>query len=107
MLSCKFLLHHYQEYMDVQRFAIAATLSMLVTNKTCQLPHFTVLVLAPVCFAKCCCRIFLHHYQEYMDVQGFDDAAECLHSLADDYRAADAARPTQLPSIWPKGLTFL
>lgn len=53
------------------------------------------------------CRIFLHHYQEYMDVQGFDDAAECLHSLADDYRAADAARPTPVPSIRPKGLTFL
>jgi hypothetical protein len=42
-----------------------------------------------------------------MDVQGFDDAAECLHCLADDYRAADAARPTQVASIRPKGLTFL
>jgi hypothetical protein len=53
------------------------------------------------------CRIFLHHYQEYMDVQGFDEASECLQNVVQDYQAADSARPTTVTRLRPKGLTFL
>lgn len=52
-------------------------------------------------------RIFLHHYQEYMDVQGFDAAAECLQGLVQDYKAADSARPSTVIRLRPRGLTFL
>ena len=49
----------------------------------------------------------MHHYQQYMDVQGFDAAAECLHSLVEDYKTADTAQPAAVSRIQPKGLTFL
>lgn len=52
-------------------------------------------------------KIFLHHYQEYMEVEGFDTAAETLHSLVEDYKAADTAQPTPVTRLRPKGLTFL
>lgn len=42
-----------------------------------------------------------------MDVQGFDEASECLQNVVQDYRAADSARPTTVTRLRPKGLTFL
>lgn len=53
------------------------------------------------------CRIFLHHYQEYMDVAGFEEAADCLTSLIDDYRAADSAAAAPITRLRPRGLSFL
>lgn len=40
-------------------------------------------------------------------MQGFDAAAEALHKLVEDYRAADSAQPTTVTRVTPKGLTFL
>eukprot|EP00775_Hariotina_reticulata_P006380 gene6380-6612_t len=52
-------------------------------------------------------RIFLHHYQEYMETQGFDEAAATLHSLIDDYKAADSAAPAEVTRLKPRGTSFL
>lgn len=40
-------------------------------------------------------------------MEGFDTAAETLHSLVEDYKAADTAQPTPVTRLRPKGLTFL
>jgi hypothetical protein len=36
------------------------------------------------------CRIFLHHYEEFMDVGGFHQAAENVNSLIQEYRESDS-----------------
>jgi hypothetical protein len=59
--------------------------------------------------AACCagCRIFVHHYTEFMEATGFDAAAECLNGLIADYRHADSARPAPVVRMRPRGMTFL
>lgn len=61
-----------------------------------------VLVLVAVC-----CRIFLHHYQEYMDVAAFDTAAELVAAVQQDYADADGAQAPPPPTPRARGLTFL
>jgi hypothetical protein len=53
------------------------------------------------------CRIFVHHYTEFMEASGFDAAAECLNGLIADYRRADSAGPAPVVRMRPRGLTFL
>jgi hypothetical protein len=52
-------------------------------------------------------RLFLHHYEEYMDASGFDAAAEAVASVRDAYRAADGARPAPVARLAPRGLGFV
>eukprot|EP00878_Enallax_costatus_P034015 GHUV01037615.1.p1 GENE.GHUV01037615.1~~GHUV01037615.1.p1 ORF type:complete len:133 (+),score=33.23 GHUV01037615.1:1099-1497(+) len=52
-------------------------------------------------------KIFVHHYTQYMDAAGFDEAAECLNSLIADYRAADNAASAPVVRMKPRGLSFL
>jgi hypothetical protein len=54
-----------------------------------------------------CGRIFLHHYQEYMDVAAFDTAAELVASVQSDYAEADVAQAPPPPTPRAQGLTFL
>ncbi|KIZ02671.1 Tubulin epsilon chain [Monoraphidium neglectum] len=51
-------------------------------------------------------RLFLHHYEEYMERAGFDEAAEAIGALRDDYRAADGARPAPIVRLRPRGLAL-
>lgn len=51
-------------------------------------------------------RLFLHHYEEYMERAGFDEAAEAIAALHDDYKEADAARPAPVVRMRPRGLAF-
>jgi hypothetical protein len=51
--------------------------------------------------------IFLHHYEQYMELAGFDEAAEALASLVLDYSAADGAAPAPSSRLAPRGLSFL
>jgi hypothetical protein len=53
------------------------------------------------------CRIFLHHYQEYMDVAAFDTAAELVAAVQQDYADADGAQAPPPPTPRARGLTFL
>lgn len=55
----------------------------------------------------CTCRIFVHHYTEYMDAAVFDEAAESLNSLIADYKTADTAAPAPVTRMRPRGLSFL
>ncbi|GBF94543.1 tubulin epsilon chain [Raphidocelis subcapitata] len=52
-------------------------------------------------------RLFLHHYLEYMEPAGFDEAAEAVAAVAEDYRAADGARPGPVARLRPRGLGFV
>ncbi|KAF8067140.1 Tube1 [Scenedesmus sp. PABB004] len=52
-------------------------------------------------------RLFQHHYTEYMDPGGFDEAATCLADLVDDYAAADGAPPPPVTRLRPRGTGFL
>ncbi|KAI8469944.1 MAG: epsilon tubulin [Monoraphidium minutum] len=52
-------------------------------------------------------RLFLHHYEEYMERAGFDEAAEAVAALGDDYRAAAGARPAPVSRLRPRGLGFV
>ena len=38
-------------------------------------------------------KAMVHHYAQYMDAQGFDEAYEDLLQLVHDYRGLDGARP--------------
>lgn len=51
-------------------------------------------------------RLFLHHYEEYMERAGFDEAAETIAALAESYRAADGARPPPVARLRPRGVAF-
>ncbi len=57
--------------------------------------------------AASCCRLFLHHYEEYMDRKGFEEALEVVNTLTHDYEKADntVAPPTQRAVA--RGLSFL
>jgi hypothetical protein len=54
-------------------------------------------------------RLFLHHYEEYMERSGFEEARELVAGVAGEYAAADAAPAQALPPprLVPRGLTFL
>ena len=97
-------------WMLLQQFSCTTTKSTRMSKaltmqqpSTCRrLPHPAACLTydacaGPACLSACCCRIFLHHYQEYMDVQHFDDVA-ALNMLA----TATTRRPLHSRCLcWP------
>eukprot|EP00877_Chromochloris_zofingiensis_P001010 jgi/Chrzof1/1090/Cz01g39230.t1 len=52
-------------------------------------------------------RLFVHHYEEYMDPAGFTNAHECVSDIISRYREADNAVPGPITRMRPRGLSFL
>ncbi|GAB4819952.1 hypothetical protein N2152v2_006998 [Parachlorella kessleri] len=52
-------------------------------------------------------RLYVHHYTEYMEQQGFEEALETVAQLAEDYRILDdVRRPPPLERFFPTGGGF-
>lgn len=53
-------------------------------------------------------RFYTHHYEQYMDLSGFESAMEVVTDLTDRYQQMDGAtRPPATSRLRPRGLSFL
>lgn len=54
------------------------------------------------------CRVYTHHYAQYMDLSMFDHAAEVMNGITGQYAAIDTAvAPPPVTRMRPRGLSFL
>lgn len=51
-------------------------------------------------------RLFIHHYEEFMERAGFEDAREQVASLGAEYRAAEDAQTENGVRLRPRGLSL-
>ena len=51
-------------------------------------------------------RLFLHHYEDYMERAGFDEALETIAALTSDYREADKARAEPVVRLRARGMSL-
>lgn len=52
-------------------------------------------------------RAMLHHYQEYMDIEAFEEAREDIVQLIEDYRGLERPNPCiPIPAAASEGQTF-
>jgi tubulin epsilon len=56
----------------------------------------------------CTARFYSHHYEEYMDLSCFDEAAETVSNIIAQYRSVDNVTvPPPVTRMKPRGLSFL
>jgi tubulin epsilon len=54
------------------------------------------------------CRVYTHHYEQYMEMSVFDHAAEVMANITAQYAAADTVKqPPPITRMRPRGLSFL
>lgn len=51
-------------------------------------------------------KLFVHHYEEFMDRSNFDAARETVASLSAEYDAAGRSAPQPVVRMAPKGTSF-
>lgn len=53
-------------------------------------------------------RLFLHHYEQFMDAGELEQAASTVSSLMQEYNTLDRAKPPDtIPRLRPRGLSFI
>lgn len=52
-------------------------------------------------------KLFVHHYEEYMDKGNFDVARNTIATLRDEYDSLNRAQPQPVVKMRPKGTSFV
>lgn len=61
----------------------------------------------PLSLSPHACRVYTHHYEQYMDLSMFTHATETVASIIESYNAIDTAPPPPVTRFRSRGLSFI